>query len=80
MGEIPELSWVVKALAGLNATAGGLIGGALVVILLGIEQSVPTYVFFLLTLFSLMTRKIPGPILVIFLGVLSLGLQGVYTN
>ena len=72
-----SLSWVVKALAGLNATAGGLIGGALVVILLGIEQSVPTYVFFLLTLFSLMTRKIPGPILVIFLGVLSLGMQGV---
>ena len=66
-----------KALAGLNATAGGLIGGALVVILLDIDQSISTYVFFLLTLFALMSRKIPAPILVIFLGVLSLGMQGV---
>ena len=75
-----SLPWVPKALAGLNATAGGLIGGALVVILLGIDQSVSTYVFFLLTLSALMSRKIPAPILVIFLGVLSLGMQGVYTN
>ena len=75
-----NLPWVPKALAGLNATAGGLIGGALVVILLGIDQSMPTYVFFLLTLFALMSRKIPAPILVIFLGVLSFGLQGGYTH
>ena len=75
-----SLPWVPKALAGLNATAGGLIGGALVVILLGIDQSIPTYVFFLLTLFTLMSRKIPAPILVIFLGVLSFGLQGGYTH
>ncbi len=75
-----SLPWVPKALAGLNATAGGLIGGALVVILLDIDQSISTYVFFLLTLFALMSRKIPAPILVIFLGVLSLGLQGVHTN
>ena len=69
-----SLPWVPKALAGLNATAGGLIGGALVVILLGIDQSIPTYVFFLLTLFALMSRKIPAPILVIFLGIISWGL------
>ena len=70
-----SLPWVPKALAGLNATAGGLIGGALVVILLGIDQSMPTYVFFLLTLFALMSRKIPAPILVIFLGIISWGLS-----
>ena len=75
-----SLPWVPKALAGLNATAGGLIGGALVVILLSIEQSISTYVFLLLTLFVLMSRKIPAPILVIFLAGLSFGLQGVYTN
>ena len=69
-----SLPWVPKALAGLNATAGGLIGGALVVILLGIDQSIPTYVFFLLTLFALMSRKIPAPILVILLGIISWGL------
>ena len=63
-----------KALAGLNATAGGLIGGALVVILLGIDQSVPSYLFFILTLFALMSRKIPAPILVILLGIISWGL------
>jgi chromate transporter len=66
-----NLPWVPKALAGLNATAGGLIGGALVVILSGIDQSIPTYVFFLLTLFALMSRKIPAPILVILLGIIS---------
>ena len=70
-----SLPWVPKALAGLNATAGGLIGGALVVILLGIDQSMPTYVFFLLTLFALMSRKIPAPILVILLGIISWGLS-----
>ena len=70
-----SLPWVPKALAGLNATAGGLIGGALVVILLGIDQSVSTYVFFLLTLFALMSRKIPAPILVILLGIISWGLS-----
>jgi chromate transporter len=70
-----NLPWVPKALAGLNATAGGLIGGALVVILLGIDQSIPTYVFFLLTLFALMSRKIPAPILVILLGIISWGLS-----
>ena len=75
-----SLPWVPKALAGLNATAGGLIGGALVVILLSIEQSISTYVFLLLTLSVLMSRKIPAPILVIFLAGLSFGLQGVYTN
>jgi len=69
-----SLPWVPKALAGLNATAGGLIGGALVVILLGIDQSVSTYVFFFLTLFALMSRKIPAPILVILLGIISWGL------
>ena len=69
-----SLPWVPKALAGLNATAGGLIGGALVVILLGIDQSVSTYVFFILTLFTLMSRKIPAPILVILLGIISWGL------
>ena len=70
-----SLPWVPKAIAGLNATAGGLIGGALVVILLGIDQSMPTYVFFLLTLFALMSRKIPAPILVILLGIISWGLS-----
>jgi hypothetical protein len=65
---------VPKTLAGLNATAGGLIGGALVEIILGMDQSVPTYVFFLLTLFALMSRKIPAPILVILLGIISWGL------
>jgi len=69
-----SLPWVPKALAGLNATAGGLIGGALVVILLGIDQSVPSYLFFILTLFALMSRKIPAPILVILLGIISWGL------
>lgn len=69
-----SLPWVPKALAGLNATAGGLIGGALVVILLGIDQSIPSYVFFILTLFALMSRKIPAPILVILLGIISWGL------
>ena len=63
-----------KALAGLNATAGGLICGALVVIILGMDQSMPTYVFFLFTLFALMSRKIPAPILVILLGIISWGL------
>lgn len=69
-----SLPWVPKALVGLNATAGGLIGGALVEIILGMDQSVPTYVFFLLTLFALMSRKIPAPILVILLGIISWGL------
>ena len=69
-----SLPWVPKALAGLNATAGGLIGGALVVIILGMDQCVQTYVFFLLTLFALMSRKIPAPILVILLGSISWGL------
>ena len=69
-----SLPWVPKALAGLNATAGGLIGGALVVILLGIDQSVPSYLVFILTLFALMSRKIPAPILVILLGIISWGL------
>jgi len=69
-----SLPWVPKALAGLNATAGGLISGALVVILLDIDQSVPTYLFFILTLFALMSRKIPAPILVILLGIISWGL------
>ena len=69
-----SLPWVPKALAGLNATAGGLISGALVVILLGIDQSVPTYLFFILTLFALMSRKIPAPLLVILLGIISWGL------
>ena len=69
-----SLPWVPKALAGLNATAGGLIGGALVVILLGIDQSVQSYLFFILTLFALMSRKIPAPILVILLGIISWGL------
>ena len=69
-----SLPWVPKALAGLNATAGGLIGGALVVILLGIDQSVPSYLFLILTLFALMSRKIPAPILVILLGIISWGL------
>jgi chromate transporter len=69
-----SLPWVPKTLAGLNATAGGLIGGALVEIILGMDQSVPTYVFFLLTLFALMSRKIPAPILVILLGIISWGM------
>ena len=73
-GKFRSLPWVPKALAGLNATAGGLIGGALVVILLGIDQSVPSYLFFILTLFALMSRKIPAPILVILLGIISWGL------
>jgi chromate transporter len=74
-GKFRSLPWVPKALAGLNATAGGLIGGALVVIVLGIDQSVATCVFFLLTLFVLMSRKIPAPILVVLLGIISWGLD-----
>ena len=73
-GKFRSLPWVPKALAGLNATAGGLIGGALVVILLGIDQSIPSYVFFILTLFALMSRKIPAPILVILLGIIYWGM------
>ncbi len=69
-----NLPWVPKALAGLNATAGGLIGGALVVVLLGIDQSMPTYVFVVLTLLAMMSRKIPAPLLVILLGIISWGL------
>ena len=68
-----KLTWVPKALSGLNATAGGLIGGALIVILLRVDQNVSTYVFFIVTLVGLISRKIPAPLIVIILGMLSYG-------
>ena len=57
----------------MNATAGGLIGGALIVILLRVDQNVSTYVFFIVTLVGLISRKIPAPLIVIILGLLSYG-------
>jgi chromate transporter len=63
-----SLPWVPKALAGLNATAGGLIGGASFLILFGLEVLASNFAYFGLTMSLLLSRKVPAPFIVVSLG------------
>ena len=63
-----SLPWVPKAFAGLNATAGGLIGGAFFLILFGLEVLASNFAYFGLTMSLLLSRKVPAPFIVVSLG------------
>lgn len=69
--KIRRLDWAFKALSGLNATAGGLVGGALVAILIALEAQILPFVYFGMTLILLATRRVPAPLIVVTLGIVS---------
>ena len=69
--KIRRLDWAFKALSGLNATAGGLVGGALVAILIALEAQILPFVYFGMTLILLATRRVPTPLIVVTLGIVS---------
>jgi chromate transporter len=70
-GRLRNLTWAGKALNGLNATAGGLVGGALVQVVLVLAEVPSSLGYLLLTVACLSVRKLPAPFIVVLLGVLS---------
>ena len=73
-GRLRNLTWAGKALNGLNATAGGLVGGVLVQVVLVLAEVPSSLGYLLITVACLSLGKLPAPFIVVLLGVLSFAL------
>jgi chromate transporter len=67
-GKLKAITWTQHALTGINSTAAGLVAGIFIQISLTMEWAFEESLIFLLSIFLLISAKIPSPFILVIVG------------